>query len=384
MKTVAEFFAGIGLMRLGLERAGWETIWANDIEKDKLEIYQGHFPNAIEHFVLGDVHQVAAADFPDVKLATASFPCNDLSLAGARKGLAGTHSSAFWGFIKILEEIGGRRPPIVLLENVPGFLTSHNGNDFREACVALNSLGYTLDSLIIDAAHFVPQSRQRLFIIGTKGLPKASKVEETPSFLQSSVRPSALADFILWNPDIEWNIRDVPNLPKRATHLSDILEDLPYNSSFWWSNERATYLLNQMSARHREIADGMISGRTTTYGTVFRRIRKGRSMAELRTDGIAGCLRTPRGGSGRQILFAAGRGKYRVRLLTPRECARLMGASDYTLPKALNLNKALFGFGDAVCVDVIEWIANHYLNPVFTELELLPKYGTRRVTRHTT
>jgi DNA (cytosine-5)-methyltransferase 1 len=384
MKTVAEFFAGIGLMRLGLERAGWETIWANDIEKDKWEIYRDHFPDAMQHFVLGDVHLIAAEDFPDVTLATASFPCNDLSLAGARKGLAGTHSSAFWGFIKILEGIGERRPPIVLLENVPGFLTSHNGNDFREACIALNSLGYAVDSMMIDAAHFVPQSRQRLFIIGTKGLPKTSMVKETPSFLQSSVRPSALADFIFWNPDIDWNIRKVPNLPKRAKSLSDILEDLPHNSSFWWSDERASYLLNQMSDRHRKVADGMISGNKTTYGTVFRRVRKGRSMAELRTDGIAGCLRTPRGGSGRQILFAAGEGKYRVRLLTPRECARLMGASDYTLSQGLNVNKALFGFGDAVCVDVIEWIANHYLNPVFAELKSLPNYATRRVTRYTT
>lgn len=384
MKTVAEFFAGIGLMRLGLERAGWDTVWANDIDEDKLEIYQGHFPDASEHFVLGDVHKVDAVDFPDVTLATASFPCNDLSLAGARKGLAGTHSSAFWGFIKVLETMGGRRPPIVLLENVPGFLTSHNGNDFREACVALNRLGYALDVLMIDAAHFVPQSRQRLFIVGTKGLPQSSCLRETPSFLENSARPSALADFILWNPDIKWNIRDVPRLPKRATSLSDILEDLPHNSSYWWSDERASYLLNQMSPRHREIADGMISGRTTTYGTVFRRVRNGRSMAELRTDGIAGCLRTPRGGSGRQILFAGGRGKYRVRLLTPRECARLMGADDYTLPKTLNLNQALFGFGDAVCVDVIEWIATHYLNPVFDELDSLPKYGTRRRTRYTT
>lgn len=384
MKTVAEFFAGIGLMRLGLERAGWQTVWANDIDEDKLEIYRGHFSDASEHFVLGDVHKVDAVDFPDVTLATASFPCNDLSLAGARKGLAGTHSSAFWGFIQVLETIGGRRPPIVLLENVPGFLTSHNGNDFRDACVALNRLGYALDALLIDAAHFVPQSRQRLFIVGTKGLPQSSCVRETPSFLENSARPSALADFILWNPDIKWNIRDVPRLPKRATSLSDILEDLPHNSSYWWSDERASYLLNQMSPRHREIADGMISGRSTTYGTVFRRVRNGRSMAELRTDGIAGCLRTPRGGSGRQILFAGGRGKYRVRLLTPRECARLMGADDYTLPKTLNLNQALFGFGDAVCVDVIEWIATHYLNPVFDELDSLPKYETRRITRYTT
>lgn len=384
MKTVAEFFAGIGLMRLGLERAGWKTVWANDIDEDKLEIYRGHFSDAGAHFVLDDVHRVSGADFPEVTLATASFPCNDLSLAGARKGLAGTHSSAFWGFIKVIESLRDRRPPIVLLENVPGFLTSNNGNDFREACFALNRLGYSLDVLMVDAIHFVPQSRQRLFIIGTKGLSQPSRLRETPSFLESSARPSALADFILWNPDIVWNIRDLPPLPKLSFSLADIIEELPYNSPYWWSEDRSKYLLSQMSPRHREIAEGMISGKTTTYGTVFRRVRNGRSMAELRTDGIAGCLRTPRGGSGRQILFSGGRGKYRVRLITPRECAKLMGAYDYTLPKTLNLNQALFGFGDAVCVDVIEWIATHYLNPVFDEINHLSNYGGRRPVRYTT
>ncbi|MGH7792767.1 MAG: DNA cytosine methyltransferase, partial [Thermodesulfobacteriota bacterium] len=74
----------------------------------------------------------------------------------------------------------------------------------------------------------------------------------------------------------------------------------------------------------------------------------------------------PRGGSGRQILFKAGRGKYFSRLLTPRECARLMGASDYEI--SAPLNQALFGFGDAVCVPVIEWIAKYYLNPIVNEL----------------
>lgn len=380
MKTVAEFFAGIGLMRLGLERGGWRTIWANDIDPDKLEIYRGQFPDADECFVLGDVHQIKPATFPTVSLATASFPCNDLSLAGARKGLAGAHSSAFWGFINVLKELKSRRPSLVLLENVPGFLTSHGGKDFHEACTALNKLGYSLDALMIDAAHFVPQSRQRLFLIGIEVA--SNVVRETPTFWESPARPKALAEFMLLNPDIQWNVRHLPALPARRIALKDILEDLPISSPFWWSEERAAYLLNQMSPRHREVAEQMIRGKAVTYGTVFRRVRNGRSMAELRTDGIAGCLRTPRGGSGRQILFAAGRGNYRVRLLTPRECARLMGAGNYRLPETLNINQALFGFGDAVCVDVIEWIAKHYLNPALEELHLSPKYETGNAARH--
>jgi len=133
----------------------------------------------------------------------------------------------------------------------------------------------------------------------------------------------------------------------------------------WWSRQRCEYLLRQMSAKHKALAREMIQSDVTRYATVFRRMRYGESMAELRADGIAGCLRTPRGGSGRQILFAAGKGRFDVRLLTARECARLMGADEFTIK--VPLNQSLFGFGDAVCVPVVEWIARNYLTPVWQE-----------------
>ncbi|MDE3229455.1 MAG: DNA (cytosine-5-)-methyltransferase, partial [Chloroflexota bacterium] len=129
---------------------------------------------------------------------------------------------------------------------------------------------------------------------------------------------------------------------------------------------RASYLLRQMSPRHRAIADAMIDREGWSYGAVFRRMRQGRSMAELRVDGLAGCLRTPRGGSGRQIIFRAGSGRYQARLLTPREAARLMGAGEFRISGSLN--DALFGFGDAVCADAIAWIATYYLDPLVNEL----------------
>lgn len=384
--TAAEYFAGIGLMRLGLEQAGWQTVFANDIDEKKHEMYCCHFGESPE-FVLGDVHEIKQASVPTTLLATASFPCNDLSLAGARKGLAGQHSSAFWGFIRILEQMKARRPPLILLENVTGFLTSQGGADFREALLALNRLGYGVDAFIIDAARFVPQSRQRLFVVGELG--GKSKVEDSPSLLQSDLRPAALADFILWHPDIQWNLMDLPPLPKSSRKLDSVIEELSPNSAAWWSHERCQYLLNQMSPKHREIADKMIRGKEQSYATVFRRVRATGSMAELRTDGIAGCLRTPRGGSGRQILFIAGKGKFSVRLITARECARLMGADDFRLN--VPLNQALFGFGDAVCVPVIRWIADNYLTPLALERYAEPRqtpsgkkiirYGTALKTR---
>jgi len=367
-RTVAEFFAGIGLMRMGLEQEGWKAVFANDLDRDKLEMYSAHFGECSSYFLLDDIHKLNPDQIPTVTMATASFPCNDLSLAGMRKGLHGKQSSAYWGFVRILEEMENRRPPIVLLENVAGFLTSHGGRDFQAALLALNRLGYATDAFIIDASRFVPQSRVRLFVIGVlRNGHAAWEMQDSLRFYESDVRPKALAEFIFTHPEIVWNVRSLPPLPKGLMTLPDIIEALPDDSAFWWDDKRRDYLVNQMSEKHAKQLQQMMDAPGWSYGTVFRRIRKGRSMAELRIDGLAGCLRTPRGGSGRQILVQAGHGKVKVRLLTPRECARLMGANDFIVN--VTLNKALFGFGDAVCVPVINWIAKNYLNPLLEELK---------------
>ena len=371
-KTCAEFFAGIGLMRLGLERQGWRVLFANDIDERKRAMYLAHFgaeeeaDEAASHFVLEDVHTLPVERVPSVTLATASFPCNDLSLAGARQGLAGAQSSAFWGFIRTLDEMGPRRPPLVLLENVPGFLTSHGGADFTRALRALDTLGYAVDTFQLDAARFTPQSRRRLFVVGSQDTLFPAATATLAELAASETRPQALLDAITGNADVRWRVRPLPMPPQHETRLEDILDDLPDSAPDWWSAERATYLLNQMSARHRTRADQMIAADHWSYGAVFRRMRQGRSMAELRVDGLAGCLRTPRGGSGRQIIFKAGFGRYQARLVTAREAARLMGAGDFRISGSLN--DALFGFGDAVCADAIEWIATYYLDPLVNEL----------------
>ncbi len=112
-KTVAEYFAGIGLMRAGLEKSGWTVWFANDIDPAKQRLYENHFKESKDHFVLDDIHNLSAAQIPQTMLATASFPCTDLSLAGRRAGLQGENSSAFWGFIDILRNAGTKKPPLI-------------------------------------------------------------------------------------------------------------------------------------------------------------------------------------------------------------------------------------------------------------------------------
>ena len=365
-KTVAEFFAGIGLVRMGLDSQGWSVTFANDNDPKKKEMYQKFFRDPNGLYRTDSILELTSEDISPVSLATASFPCNDLSMAGARRGINNGHSSTFWAFTNILDAMNELKPPIILIENVAGFLTSNKGVDFYAAISELNRLGYSVDTFIIDASHFVPQSRVRLFLVGilSDGL-EATRVKEF-YLEESELRPKPLLEFITKNPGLDWNIRKLPILPTRELLLEEILDDLPDEAQEWWNNERTQYLFNQMSERHQEIVTRMIEGMDFSYGTVFRRMRNGSSMAEIRTDGIAGCLRTPRGGSAKQILVKAGMGELQARLLTPMECARLMGVNNFVID--VPRDQALFGFGDAVCVPVIEWVAKYYLNPLINEL----------------
>jgi DNA (cytosine-5)-methyltransferase 1 len=364
-KTFAEFFAGIGLARVALERQGWRIAFANDISPQKYAMYKGNFADAGEHFVLGDVAQLDGSHIPAVSLAFASFPCQDLSLAGPMQGLHGGRSSMLLHFMRVLDRMP-HKPPLVLLENVASLLESRQGEDLLIALQSLNSLGYAVDVFLLDAAHFVPQSRRRLFIVGLLEEVFPGARWGPLAIAPCAIRPGALAALMAQHAAaIRWLVRPLPTPPTTALFLEAILENPQESDPQWWSAERTGRLLGQMRPALRATAERMIRGERWSYGTVFRRTREGRATAELRTDGIAGCLRTAAGGSSKQILVQAGFGKFNARLLTPREAARLMGADDYHI--AVPFTQALTGFGDAVCVPVIEWIARHYLQPVIDE-----------------
>ena len=158
----AEFFAGVGLVREGLEGSGWQCVWANDISADKMSTYVENYGD--DHFHLEDIWKVAAEPeklLPeDVFLYTVSFPCTDLSVAGARAGLAGEESGTLHAVLKILEQkkLANDLPKMVMLENVSGFLTSHGGKDVVETVKALSELGFVVDIIELDAVLFTPQS----------------------------------------------------------------------------------------------------------------------------------------------------------------------------------------------------------------------------------
>jgi len=366
-KAFCEFFAGIGLVREGLSESGWRCVYANDIDPKKREAYEARFGKS-DHFHLGDVWNTddVVERIPDrPALMTASFPCIDLSLAGHYRGLAGEHSSTFFGFAKVLEALKERRPPIIMLENVTGFLSSHKGQDFATVARRLADLGYWLDAFVIDACHFTPQSRPRVFVVGMA--PQLKPTEETatdglwPIDRASVLRPAPVIQF---KRRLElrtgWVTLPLPDPPKRQGSLAEMI-DIDAGQE-WWEEEDVQRHYEMMSNLHRRQVDEILESKKCWVGTIFRRTRE-QMRAEVRFDGLAGCLRTPKGGSAKQIVIAAAAGKLRMRWMSPREYARLQGVPDF--PLVGTRIQQLWGFADAVCVPAIRWIDRHVLSPLY-------------------
>jgi DNA (cytosine-5)-methyltransferase 1 len=359
--TALEFFAGIGLVRLGLERAGFSVAWSNDIDPSKHAMYVGNFPgNGRHEFVLGDVAGVKVSDLPGgAALAWASFPCTDLSLAGSGLGLDGAQSGTFWQFARVLGELGAGRPPVVVLENVMGLATRKAGRDFVAVVAELNRLGYSVDALVLDAARFVPQSRPRLFLVGSLAAPASA----APVVASDPLRPVWLQE-LLAGSGLRTHRAARPEPPAlRWEGLGSFLATFWDSSDVWWRGDRLAAFFGSLSHVQAARLDGLRRQDRMSWRTAYRRTRGGLPVWEARSDGVAGCLRTARGGSSRQAVVQAGHGEFRVRWMVPQEYATLMGASRYKLG-GLSENQIMSGFGDAVCVPVVAWLAEHYLMPL--------------------
>jgi DNA (cytosine-5)-methyltransferase 1 len=353
----AEFFAGIGLVRLGLERAGIQVVWSNDWEVHKHAMYSAQFVTEGHTYIVGDIERVCGDDVPDVDLAWASFPCTDLSLAGWRKGLAGDESGTYYAWTRILGEMGDRKPRTVAAENVVGLATSHGGDDLRAAVTGLNDLGYSVDVLTLDARRFVPQSRPRLFIVGSLDSVKQAAVPNP------WLRPEWL-DFVFHDDSLVTHQLALPDPPSlRSTGFTVAADRLAPGDPQWWDDRRVDAFLRSLSDVQRERLDSLVANRRVSYRTAYRRTRRGVAVWEIRADDIAGCLRTARGGSSKQAVVRAGNGKLRLRWMTPHEYAVLMGAPDYKI-NGLRPLQVMFGCGDAVVVPVVEWLATEYLSPL--------------------
>lgn len=369
MPAFYEFFAGGGMARAGLGD-GWTCLFANDIDPKKGAAYTANWGD--DHLLIRDIGKVETCQIlPGADLAWASFPCQDLSLAGDGAGLKGERSGTFWPFWKLVKQLNDqeRGPQIVVLENVCGALSSHDGKDFAAIGAAFAGADYRFGALVMDAVHFVPQSRPRLFIVGIRSdaqIPERLTIAKPdkhwhPAQLVTAYEKLSRRSKAAW---VWWNL---PAPPAREATFSDLIEDEPEGVA-WHTAAETRRLLALMSPLHREkVAQARRLGRRIVGG-VYKRMREDKNgmrvqRAEIRFDDIAGCLRTPRGGSSRQSILVVDGDRVRSRLLSPREAVRLMGLPDsYLLPS--KYNDAYHLAGDGVVVPVVRFLAQHLLEPI--------------------
>jgi DNA (cytosine-5)-methyltransferase 1 len=357
--TFLEFFAGGGMARLGLGPR-WRCLFANDVDPMKRAAYGENF--GLEDHLGADIHALNLRDLPTgtADLAWASSPCQDLSLAGARRGLTASRSGAFFGFWRLVEALddAGRAPRLIVIENVAGLLTSHGGADFAGVASRLAARGYFVSATILNAADFAPQSRPRLFIIG-------ARADRIGGQVDTGAAPESLRRAVQLLPSqakARWRWIGARPMRSHNSALADIVEDgLVFDAP---ANTRLR--LDAMAPAQRATLEALRRSGERHIGAGFRRVRVDdgvkRVRFEARFDGLSGCIRTPAGGSSRQIVLAVDEGLVRTRLMTPREAARAMGLpDDYVLPEATTA--ALKLVGDGVSPPVVRWLAESVLEP---------------------
>ncbi len=370
MPSFYEFFAGGGMARAGLGQ-GWTCLFANDFDTKKGLTYQANWGTGGE-LTVSDVRKIKAADLPGyADLIWGSFPCQDLSLAGGGAGLKGERSGTFypfWDVVKGLIKVG-RGPKLIALENVLGTLTSHGGRDFEAICKTFADAGYRYGALVINAALFVPQSRPRLFMIGVRDDVAVDEAMLSPgpiapfhtAALQRAfdrVGPKALKRMVWWN---------IPAPPHRNQTFADLIEERP-ESVEWHTPAERDQILKMMSPVNKAKVEAAKRAGRRMVGGIYKRTRHDEcgvkvQRAEVRFDDVAGCLRTPAGGSSRQVIMVVDGQKVRTRLISSRETARLMGLDDnYILPR--NYNEAYHLTGDGVAVHVVRHLAEHLFEPL--------------------
>lgn len=373
--TFYEFFSGGGMARAGLGE-NWSCLFANDFDPMKAAAYAANWGDA--NLVCADVMAVKASDLPGVAdLVWASFPCQDLSLAGDYRGLgpagntATTRSGAFWPFWKLIRDLveEQRAPRLIVLENVYGALTSHQGKDFAAIASALSGSAYRFGAMVINARLFVPQSRPRVFFIAVR------MGETIPDHIvgdgpRHPWHPAALVAAqanISTESRKKWLWWTMAPPAARNTVLADLIEDEPTGVR-WHSSAETRRILDMMSPVNAAKVTAARKAKRKTVGCLYKRTRVDengvrRQRAEVRFDDIAGCLRTPAGGSSRQTILVVEGGKVRSRLLSSREAARLMGLNDdYKLPP--NYNDAYHLAGDGVCAPLVRRLAAALLEPI--------------------
>jgi DNA (cytosine-5)-methyltransferase 1 len=308
-----DLFAGIGGIRMGFERAGFETVFSNDFDPYCKPTYDLNYKTA--QLTVGDIQKIKSSSLPDFDVLLGGFPCQPFSVAGYRQGFLDTgRGNLFFEIVRILRD---KKPTAFLLENVKNLKSHDNGKTFKIISDALADLDYHVKVKVLNSMEYgnVPQNRERVYIVGFK----SKKAHDAFDFPEEISLSKTVADI-----------------------LEDSVEDKYYYTD---------------SPLYKQLKE-FIKSPNTVYQWRRAYVRENKS-------GVCPTLTANMGMGGHNVPLV--KDKKGIRKLTPRECARLQGFPEsYKLPKDLPDTKLYKQFGNSVTTTVIERVAKQMMKALQT------------------
>jgi len=311
---LASLFAGIGGIDLGFEQAGFESVWANEIDKNCEITFKANHPNI--NLLVDDINNISASYIPNVSVLGGGFPCQPFSVAGHRKGFDDDRGGLFFQIVRILNEMKeqNRLPQVVFLENVKNRFTHNNGGTYKTMELELKVLGYTIVSKILNTYEYgnIPQNRERLFIVG---------------FL---------------NEDVAHRFQWPEPVPLTNTLETTIEWDADVAKKYYYTSTHKVY--------------GVLKANILTRGSIYQYRRV---YVRENKSGLSPTLTANMGMGGHNVPIILD-SKGRIRKLTPRETLKLQGfPNDFVIPTNLSDSQLYKQAGNSVSVNVVKRIADN-------------------------
>ena len=341
--NVLDLFSGIGGFHLGLEKAGYKVkSYFSEIDKHAIAVYKNNFKNST---YVGSVTDVRKEQLPKINIITFGSPCQDFSVAGNRKGMGGQRSSLILEAIRLIDEC---RPRVFIWENVKGTFSSNSGEDFASILQAFTNIGgYRLEWQLLNTSWFLPQNRERIYLVGYSTKTKRNwrgvfPIGAESEYIKKS-QPTQGDKAIIPNDNGQVQVADYRNdegLRIRSNGDSPTLSARRHSEKD--ISTMPPLIINPKIVSYTRDAKGKVTNRTL------------KDQANTIHSSVGG------GGSTDQFVQ-----DYRVRRLTPIECERLQGFPDNhteygdydgEVVKVSNTQRYK-QCGNAVTVDVVQAVA---------------------------
>ena len=350
-------FTGVGGFDLGFERAGMKCAYQVEHDKHCIEVLERRYPSVRRY---EDVREVGKQNLEPVELICGGFPCQDLSVAGKRAGFTGERSSLWFEFERIIDEM---QPKWVVIENVPGLLSSANGSDFGTILKSLDGFGYGVAWRVLDSQYFgVAQRRRRVFIVGSLGSPSAGQVLFESKGVSGNFEKGREI-----GKDVAYSLRKNPShsCDKGDGGINQTLVMSSGQANAEIMSERRTALTGlheqpmvfdaaQITNKLHGSKPSEISQPLNTLGRMSVWEMSHADEAVRESGDISPTLQKRMGTGGNQVPLVG------IRRLTPTECCRLQGFPDDWNDNVSD-SQRYKQMGNAVTVNVIEWIGKRIM-----------------------